>query len=157
MIFSPPTQHALRALIYLANHEGQRPVRAREIAAAETIPSAFLAKILNRLRVRGMLRSVMGPGGGYVLARPAQSISVRDVVAAFDDAQDLDARCLLGIHLCSEKGVCPLHERWNRFRDDFSRSIAALDLQSIAAPIATGARQSPKSVRSRRRRKSHAA
>jgi len=135
VIFSPPTQHALRALIFLANHEGARPVQAREIAAAENIPSAFLSKILNRLRARGFLRSIMGPGGGYVLARPAQNLRVRDIVEAFDDAHSLDSRCLLGIGLCGEHGTCPLHDQWEEVRESFSLSIAALSLREIASSL----------------------
>ena len=139
MIFSPPTQHALRALIFLSNHEGALPVHAREIAETEDIPSAFLAKILNRLRARGFLRSVMGPGGGYVLARPAQAIRVRDIVDAFDGAHSLDSRCILGIGPCGEQGTCPLHEQWEKVRESFSRSIAALTLQEIASPLEAAA------------------
>ena len=97
MIFTPPTQHALRALIHLARHGAEGPVHARVIAATEAIPSAFLAKILNRLRGRGFLRSVMGPGGGYVLARPSNEIRVHDIIEALDDSNHLGPRCLLGL------------------------------------------------------------
>ncbi len=136
MLFSPPTQHALRALIYLAQHEAGVPVHARDIALAETIPSAFLSKILNRLRARGILKSVMGPGGGYTLAKPAQDIRIYDVVATFDDVQEMSRCCLLGLGDCNARATCSLHEQWTRFRDGFSQWISQTSLQDVASPLA---------------------
>ena len=137
MIFSPPTQHALRALIYLARQDGRAPMHARTIASAEAIPSAFLAKILNRLRARGFLHSVMGPGGGYVLARPASEIRVHDIVEAFDDAHPLQKSCLLGLPECNDDNACALHERWKSIRSDLSQWIGALTLDTVATQIGT--------------------
>lgn len=144
MIFSPPTQHALRALVYLARHGDGVPVHARAIATAEAIPSAFLAKILNRLRARGFLRSAMGPGGGYVLARPAADIRIRDIVEAFDDAHQLQRSCLMGLSECSDDAACALHARWKSFRNDLARWIDALTLEDVAlrfAPVAPSQRK----------------
>src|SRR5262245_6570303 len=132
MILSPPTQHALRALIYLARHGDGALVHSRAIASAEAIPGAFLAKILHRLRGRGLLRSVMGPGGGYALARPARDISVYDIAAAFDDAQELGRTCLLGLAECNDQDACALHTRWKRFRQELSEWMASLTLEEIA-------------------------
>ncbi len=144
MILSPPTQHALRALIYLARHGDGALVHSRSIASAEAIPGAFLAKILHRLRARGLLRSVMGPGGGYALARSARDITVYDIVAAFDDAQELGRTCLLGLAECSDQDACALHTRWKRFRHDLSQWMISLTLEEIAAQQGwIGARSGP--------------
>ena len=132
MILSPPTQHALRALIYLARHGDGALVHSRAIASSEAIPGAFLAKILHRLCGRGLLRSVMGPGGGYALARPARDISVYDIAAAFDDAQELGRTCLLGFSECSDQDGCALHTRWQRFRQELSQWMTSLTLEEIA-------------------------
>ena len=136
MIFTPPTQHALRALIYLANHGGAQPVLARVIADSETIPRAFLSKILHRLRMRGLLVSTMGPGGGYALARPAGDIRMSDVIDTFDELRGLRTQCILGRVTCSGHADCPLHQHWRSMMNDFSTGIANLTLAEIAAPMA---------------------
>lgn len=135
MLFSPPTQHALRALIYLARHEAGAPVHARDIALAEKIPRAFLSKILNRLRTRGILKSVMGPSGGYTLAMPARDIRIYDIIATFDDVQEMNRHCLLGLGDCNAGTTCGLHAHWTPFRDGFSQWISQTSLQDVAAPI----------------------
>ena len=147
MLFSPPTQHALRALIYLAHRQADGPVHAHDIAMAEKIPSAFLSKILNRLRTRGILKSVMGPGGGYTLAKPAQDIRIYDVVATFDDIQELSRRCLLGLGDCNAGATCHLHESWTHFRDGISQWISQTSLQDVASPLAPPAARRRRATR----------
>jgi Rrf2 family protein len=146
MLFSPPTQHALRALIYLAQHEAGVPVHARDIARAEKIPRAFLSKILNRLRTRGILKSVMGPSGGYTLAKPARDIRIYDVVATFDDVQEMNRHCLLGLGDCNASMTCGLHAHWTPFRDGFYQWISQTSLADVAAPVTPPApkRQRPR-------------
>ena len=161
MIFTPPTQHALRALIHLARHGADGPVHARVIAATEAIPSAFLAKILNRLRGRGFLRSVMGPGGGYLLARPSNEIRVHDIIEALDDSQHRRTSCLLGLSACSDDHACPLHDRWKSIRNDLSQWIGSLTLADIEQRFAPPTRPRPthrgrRSTAARKRRR-HAA
>jgi len=133
MLFSPPTRHALRALTYIARRRGSRPVLSREIATAESIPPAFLSKILRRLCAEGLLRSTMGPGGGYALARPARDIQVGDVIAMFDDLNKLRARCILRPEPCDEQEGCVLHRRWKRLLEGFTAGIASVTLEEIAS------------------------
>ena len=128
MIYSPTAQHALRALIYLARHNGDKPIRVSEIASAEEIPRQFLSKILHSLRNKGMVKAVKGPGGGYMLAKPSTHITIWDVVEAVDGAQNLGNRCILGPRECSDQGSCALHEQWKYLRDQFTQTIGSMTL-----------------------------
>lgn len=75
--------YAVRAVLELARHGGSdRPLRMADIAKAQDIPPRFLEAILNQLRRAGIAESVRGPVGGYLLARPAQSVSVGEVLRA---------------------------------------------------------------------------
>ncbi len=77
--------YALAALACLARHGGAGLVPSHALAAQATqVPERFLLKLLLPLVSAGILRSVRGPGGGYKLARPANAISVLDVVQAVD-------------------------------------------------------------------------
>jgi Rrf2 family protein len=78
--------YALRAVVELASALGSasRPVTAERIAAGQDIPPKFLESILLQLRRGGVVNSQRGPEGGYWLARPADEISLADVIRVID-------------------------------------------------------------------------
>jgi Rrf2 family protein len=76
--------YAVRGLAFLAQHPSDRLVTAATIAGAEGLSELYLRKVLMPLVSTGVLRSVMGPGGGYRLGRPARAVSLLDVVEAVD-------------------------------------------------------------------------
>jgi Rrf2 family protein len=82
MNLSSASACALRALAFLARHEGGGLVASHAIAAAEGLPALFLLKVLKPLASAGVLLSAKGPNGGYRLARPARRITLLDVVEA---------------------------------------------------------------------------
>jgi Rrf2 family protein len=84
MRFTSSCAHALRALAFLARHEGGGLVAWHAIAAAEGLPELFLLKVLKPLASAGVLLSAKGPHGGYRLARRAERITLLDVVEAVD-------------------------------------------------------------------------
>ena len=84
MQISAKTDYALRALCHLAAQDGERAVKADEIAAAQAIPRSFLDGILLDLRRAGIVSSRRGPVGGHRLARPAYAITLADVVRAME-------------------------------------------------------------------------
>lgn len=78
--------HQLKYAIYgvfdLAYHGTERPIPIQEIGRRQGIPARYLEQIFQRLRRAGLVVSKRGPGGGYALARPADEISLADVVVA---------------------------------------------------------------------------
>lgn len=135
MFFSPSSQQALRALIYMARNEDASPILMRDIAAAEGIPQPFLAKLMHNLRNRGLVRSTRGPGGGYTLARAPRDIVLTDVVETFDGPRHLGNACILGLDECGETNPCALHERWKVFREEFQRKISSMTLHDVAKTL----------------------
>lgn len=83
MRVSARSDYAVRALTEIAARPGE-PVTAETMSRAQNIPLKFLLGILGDLRKTGVLRSQRGPAGGYLLARPAESVSVADVMRAVD-------------------------------------------------------------------------
>ncbi len=142
MIFSPTAKHAIRALIYLAVHDGLGPTLGKDIAASETIPKPFLSKILHDLRIKGLVKTTKGPGGGYELAKSAKDMTVREVVEAVDGPLDLSSTCILGLDECSDEVSCALHEPWKKFRSEFESTIADLTLSEAASTMEHKKRQS---------------
>ncbi len=94
MRISSKGEYGLRALFYLAQHYGAAPVTSADIAARQQIPEAYLNQLLVILRKTGLVRSVRGPQGGYVLARSPARITLAEAVVAlegsFSPAERLD-------------------------------------------------------------------
>jgi len=132
MIHSPTCQHALRALIYLAEKNSPGPVLVREIAAEANVPHPSLAKILHSLRGRGLVRSTKGPGGGYQLARPGNQVRVVEVIEAVDGRVELDSVCVLGLDTCSDEAPCALHDVWKLFRQNYTHTLSRMTLEDAA-------------------------
>ena len=109
---SQTAEHALRALLFLGQHEERGLISAQEIADALGAPPNYLSKTLRILAKQGFLRSVRGPQGGFALAVSAASITPASVLDAVDDVT-APATCLLGNNLCDPEAPCAAHERWS--------------------------------------------
>lgn len=107
-MLSQTTEYALRIVVYLASSKGS-PATIPQIATATQTPAGYLAKVLRNLALAKLVRSQRGLHGGSVLARPADAITVLDVVQAVDPIQRIK-QCPLGI---KSHGInlCPLHRR----------------------------------------------
>lgn len=76
--------YATRALLSMALHEDDRPTSVKEVAERTGLPQPYLEQILLALKGAGLVRSKRGVGGGYVLARPPEGITLAQVIAAVD-------------------------------------------------------------------------
>ena len=85
MKISQKLEYACRALAQLAKrHDGRTLTRLEDLAQREAVSANFLVQILNDIRRAGLIDSRRGMAGGYLLARPAQSITLRQIVDAVD-------------------------------------------------------------------------
>jgi Rrf2 family iron-sulfur cluster assembly transcriptional regulator len=110
-------RYAVTAILDLAIHDGAGPVALSEIATRQGISLSYLEQLFSRLRKRGLVKSVRGPGGGYQLAREASDIAVSDVIWAVDEMVDA-TRCR-GRENCQGEERCLTHDLW----EDLSRQI----------------------------------
>jgi Rrf2 family iron-sulfur cluster assembly transcriptional regulator len=135
MIYSKPCEYAVRALCYLAQSSDGSPARGQEIAKAEGLPAPILGKVLQELVRKGLLESRRGPGGGFLLARRAELITLRDIVAAIDGL-DHFLECVVGLEVCSDEAPCPLHDSWKGLRTQMMNDIEATTLAEMASTVA---------------------
>lgn len=84
MKISAAEEYSLRCLLQLARRPAGQSVTGREIAQAEALTPEYAEKILNRMKKAGLVHSIRGVKGGYVLARPAGEISVGEALRAAD-------------------------------------------------------------------------
>ncbi|MCC5581958.1 Rrf2 family transcriptional regulator [Microtetraspora sp. AC03309] len=124
MRLSARTQYALRAAAELAAAP-PGPVPAERIATAQDIPRRFLDNILLQLRRAGLINSQRGPDGGYWLARPADEISLADIIVVIE-----------GVWPESERfpGVAgPLAGVWTALREHERTTLTEITLAHIAS------------------------
>jgi Rrf2 family protein len=108
-IFSKTCEYALRAVFYIAHQtENDRRVGLKQIASAIESPEKFLAKILQDLSRKGIIKSAKGPHGGFFMDQEGLHSHLSDVVEAID-GNNIFVGCALGMSYCSEKNPCPLH------------------------------------------------
>jgi Rrf2 family protein len=107
-MFSQTSEYALRVVVYLASLDGKQAT-IPQIADATRTPEGYLAKVLRNLALSELVRSQRGPQGGSVLARPANDMTVYDVVQAVDPIERITT-CPLGIR-GHGVNLCPLHRR----------------------------------------------
>lgn len=129
------TEYSLIIVLNLARRAGQGlgPVAARELAEVERLPGDYVEQILLRLRRAGIVQSVRGARGGYLLGREASEISVRDVMTASEhqtfeincDAHQVDAE------RCAPGSTCSIRPVWQALQqrvDDLLEGISMADL-----------------------------
>jgi Rrf2 family protein len=77
--------YGLTAMYELSKHQKESPMQIREISAKASIPQNYLEQLLSKLRRAELVRSIRGAKGGYVLARKAEDILVKDILIALED------------------------------------------------------------------------
>jgi len=103
--------YAVRAMVYLAQLDPQGKASTGRIAQEKSIPPSFLAKIISQLSVAGILHTSRGAKGGVSLAKPAESISLLDVIEAIDGPILLND-CVSDMSSCKFDDSCPLKPVW---------------------------------------------
>ena len=84
MVFSKRSRYGIRALIDLAQNEGNGCIQLNEIADRNSISVKYLEQIFSALRKAGIIRSIKGPQGGYFLAIPSEHLTVAEIIVALD-------------------------------------------------------------------------
>ncbi len=125
------TDYGLRALIYLVN-AGDPLTKAAEIGRAMDIPVGFLQIVLQDLQRSRLVTSKSGPRGGYALGRPADAITVCEVVEALEGPLD-SGECALRGGPCHWDDVCALHRVWSSAREALRERLQSATLAEVAA------------------------
>jgi Rrf2 family iron-sulfur cluster assembly transcriptional regulator len=126
MRMSTRGDYAARALLSLALHGSDRPTSVKEIAERTHLPQPYLEQILLSVKGAGLVRSKRGVGGGYVLARPPQEITLADIVAAVEGPQILMAE-----HPDHCEGHCILQEVWVGVDNESRRILERVTLAEL--------------------------
>ena len=122
-------RYAVTAMLDLALHDRQVPVNLADISARQDISLSYLEQLFARLRKNGLVESARGPGGGYMLARPASGISIADVIAAVDETVDA-TRCG-GRMNCQGDDRCLTHDLWEELSTQITTFLSGISLADL--------------------------
>jgi Rrf2 family protein len=131
---SKKADYALLAMRHMAAHADAGALSTRELAEAYAIPGELLAKVLQRLMRARLLASQHGTRGGYVLARPAGTITVADVIQAVDGPLTVTA-CSDSDHSCDQYARCNIRDPLWRIKDRIVSALAATSVADLAADL----------------------
>jgi Rrf2 family protein len=126
-------EYGLIVSVHLARHGAGRPQPAREIAEREGLPPDYVEQILLKLRRAGLVKSMRGAKGGYLLSRTPDRLTVRDVIEAAEsrtfevncEAYPINAQRCRSAHGCT---IRPLWRALQQHIDDFLEGISLADL-----------------------------
>jgi Rrf2 family iron-sulfur cluster assembly transcriptional regulator len=124
-------RYAVTAMLDLAFHDRDGPITLADIARRQGISLSYLEQLFARLRKQTLVKSVRGPGGGYVLGRAVERIQVAEVISAVDEKVDT-TRCG-GAHNCQDNERCLTHDLWRDLSDriyDYLNQISLHDLMA---------------------------
>lgn len=138
MIFSKACEYGIRATVFVAkNSLDQRRVSLREISYEVGSPEAFTAKVLQQLVKAKIIRSVKGPLGGFETdILRLNRVRLQDIVLAIDG--DFTDRCALGLHRCSQKHPCPVHDKFKHIKSDLQSMLENTSLFEMCTGLKNG-------------------
>ncbi len=137
LLYSKTCQYALRAMERIAATELKAPddwVPQKLLARELGISGPSVAQIIHRLRKAGLLSARRGPSGGVGLARPADEITVSEVVHAIDGV-GLAGRCILGFAACTDEAPCPAHPIWSVVRPQLETELEHKSLLDLVQSV----------------------
>lgn len=127
-------QYGVRALFELAMRPDSEPVPLREIAQRQGLPENYLEQLMAPLRKAGIVRSVRGAHGGYLLAKDPDDISVGDILRVLEGPMtpvDCGAPGDSTDGYCADGESCVICDVWNQVRDAINQVIDGITLAEL--------------------------
>ena len=136
MRLSTRGRYGTRLMVDLAQHHAHGPVPLAEIARRQDLSAKYLEQLLILLKGAGLIRSVRGRNGGYMLARKPEKISVGEIVETLEGKLAV-VDCVLEPDLCYRSMDCPTRHIWLAMTDVLKKQLFSLSLMDIVGQSAS--------------------
>ena len=130
MRMSTKAQYAVRAMVNLNLYSEGSPVSLRDISLRESISLTYLEQLFVKLRRGQIVKSVRGPGGGYLLARPAREIQVDEIIDSVEESL-VPVACMDQKHGCVCDDHCVTHNVWHGLGEKIRDFLASMTLEEL--------------------------
>ena len=131
MKLSTTGRYGLRAMIDLADYSEEMPQSIACIAARQSISDSYLEQLMAKLKKAGLITSIRGAQGGYVLAKPSKEISVGDILRALEDLSPVNCVGLKGEQACGGSDTCVTRNVWKRIDDSIQHAVDSIFLSEL--------------------------
>lgn len=123
-------RYAVTAMLDLACHTQSGPISLSDIAQRQEISLSYLEQLFAKLRRHGLVHSVRGPGGGYILSHDPDHISVAAIISAVDDPIQASA-CESANGGCPRISRCITHDLWQDLGDHIHHYLESISLGGL--------------------------
>lgn len=125
-------RYGLRALIDLAQAGEEAPVSITSISNRQNISERYLEQLMGMLKKNGLVKSIRGAGGGYILAKDASEISVGDILRALEGSLDpVDCSALNPEEGCQIADSCVTKYVWQKINESINRTVDEMKLDQL--------------------------
>lgn len=132
MKISTKGRYGLRALIDLAQYSEIEPVSINSIATRQGISERYLEQLMTLMKKAGLIKSIRGAGGGYVLAKEIEEISVGDILRALEgNLQPVECAAFSQEDSCEASGVCVTKYVWQRINESINKTVDEISLKQL--------------------------
>lgn len=132
MKISTKGRYGLRALIDLAQYSEIEPVSINNIAVRQGISERYLEQLMTLMKKAGLVKSIRGAGGGYILAKSVDEISVGDVLRALEGKlETVECTAHSPEDVCQASGGCVTKYVWQRINESINRTVDEISLKQL--------------------------
>lgn len=132
MKISTKGRYGLRAFVDLAIHSEEMPISISSISGRQDISEKYLEQLMTLLKRAGLVKSIRGAGGGYQLAKPANKISVGDVLRALEG--NLEPASCAAFHdgeICRTESVCVTKHVWKKINESINNTVNQILISTL--------------------------
>jgi Rrf2 family protein len=130
MKISTKGRYGIRAMVELARNYGNGPLLMSTIAERQEFSRNYLHALLSSLKTAGLVRSVRGSGGGYILAKAPAKINLWEILRVLEGSLAL-VECVDDGGICSRSSKCRLRGIWRSLSDSLEKQLKEINLQDL--------------------------
>ena len=137
MKISTRSRYGMRAMLDLAIAYGEGPLQIKSIAKEEDISNKYLEQLISILKSAGLVRSVRGPRGGYILTRPPKDITLFDIFTVLEGPLSY-VECVDDVHVCNRGDECIMKGVWCKIQTAIREILEKTTLGELANRAKSG-------------------
>lgn len=131
MKLSTKGRYGLKAMFQLAISQGHGPVPLKQIAEKQNLSENYLEQLFSTLRKDGLLNSVRGAQGGYLLSRPPEEITVGNILRSLEGELSPSDCIIDGLSECERETMCVTKNVWIKIKDSIDEVVDSITLKDM--------------------------